>query len=114
MYMERSEPPLPSPERDQHTEADGQIHRALGSRAVADQCPSCGHELDLPPPVEWGRSSMAGKKGVAAERAATVRRWKEQQARTVKRIGSQGFVVIVDNGEVAIGADRFDDSAVVF
>ena len=50
MYMERNEAPLPSSERDQRTKADERTRRELGSRAVADQSPRCGHELDLPPP----------------------------------------------------------------
>lgn len=50
MYMERSEAPLLSPERNQRTEPDERTRRELGGRAVANQCPTCGHELDLPPP----------------------------------------------------------------
>lgn len=80
---------------------------------MADQCPRCGHELDLPPPQSSERK-LVNKKKIAAERAATVRRWQEQRATRVKRIGRAGYVIVVDSGEVAIGADRSDDTQIAF
>lgn len=107
--MERNEALTPLPERDLRTEVDEQVRLELGSRAVADMCPNCGHELDLPPPLVSGVDGMAPKKRIAAERAATVRQWRKQQSTQVKRVGSQGNVVIIDSGVVSIGADHSEE-----
>jgi hypothetical protein len=59
MYMERNEAPALPSERDQRTEADERTRREIGSRAISDQRPNCGHELDLPPPRQGGAESVS-------------------------------------------------------
>lgn len=44
--MERDEATTPSPERKQRAEADEQVRRELGRRAVSDQCARCGKAPD--------------------------------------------------------------------
>ena len=47
MYMERNEAPALPSERDQRTDADERTRREIGSRAIADMCPSCERESNL-------------------------------------------------------------------
>lgn len=81
MYMERNEAFTPHLEREQQrAEADEQTRRELGSRAVADLCPNCGHELDLPPPIDRlrGGYAMAGTNS-----AVGVGRYRARGARAI-------------------------------